>query len=393
MKIIEIGTGYTSIPAKMGAATEIVVEELTKAMVKKRLDVQIVDICDANRKETGLPIVEVKVPAKFTGADVQLGLMHKMKRVVYSILLSGKLKKIIKKNSDNIILHFHNQYNMFFFLILCSKKIKEKVFIAYTNHSYIWHDSWENIESTVKKRYFQEIYCMKKADIVYVLNEKAKGNIEEHLQISNKKVKLINNGVNTDIYYSFQEKEKQEAKRRHCLHDKKVFIQVGSVCERKGQLTALKLMLPFMKNSEDIIFAYAGGIISADYQEEIIKLAKENKIEQQVRYMGELRPGKELNEFYNLAEAMIFPSKAEGFSLVILEAMSSGVPVFISNNLQFKLAQHCIRFADSTDFEEKIQNLVLDINQQKELSNKTRNTVLEEYSWDKVTEEYLSCWN
>ena len=33
MKIYEIGTGYTSIPAKMGAATEIVVEELTKSFI------------------------------------------------------------------------------------------------------------------------------------------------------------------------------------------------------------------------------------------------------------------------------------------------------------------------------------------------------------------------
>ena len=31
MKIIEVGTGYTSIPANMGAATEIVVEELVKS--------------------------------------------------------------------------------------------------------------------------------------------------------------------------------------------------------------------------------------------------------------------------------------------------------------------------------------------------------------------------
>ena len=44
MKIYEIGTGYTPIPAKMGAATEIVVEELAKSFQKKGKDVTILDI-------------------------------------------------------------------------------------------------------------------------------------------------------------------------------------------------------------------------------------------------------------------------------------------------------------------------------------------------------------
>lgn len=44
MKVFEIGTGYTSIPARMGAATEIVVAELTTSMMKIGEDVTIIDI-------------------------------------------------------------------------------------------------------------------------------------------------------------------------------------------------------------------------------------------------------------------------------------------------------------------------------------------------------------
>ena len=39
MKIYELGTGYTSIPAKVAAATESVVEELTKAFLQMNIDV------------------------------------------------------------------------------------------------------------------------------------------------------------------------------------------------------------------------------------------------------------------------------------------------------------------------------------------------------------------
>ena len=58
MKIFEIGTGYTSVPARMGAATEIVVAELTTSMRKLGEDVTIVDIKDKNRMPTRLPITE-----------------------------------------------------------------------------------------------------------------------------------------------------------------------------------------------------------------------------------------------------------------------------------------------------------------------------------------------
>ena len=111
MKIYEIGTGYTPIPAKMGAATEIVVEELAKSFQKKGKDVTILDIKADDRLRNNLPIIEVNVPDKFTSTDVQLGIMHKLKRVVYSISLAQSLKKIIKRSNEKIVLHFHNQYN------------------------------------------------------------------------------------------------------------------------------------------------------------------------------------------------------------------------------------------------------------------------------------------
>ena len=64
MKIYEIATGYTPIPAQMGAATEIVVEELTRSFLKNGENVEIIDIKAKERAKTDLPISEVKVPAK-----------------------------------------------------------------------------------------------------------------------------------------------------------------------------------------------------------------------------------------------------------------------------------------------------------------------------------------
>lgn len=392
MKIYEIGTGYTPIPAIMGAATEIVVEELTKSFYNKKKDVTIIDIKSDNRVKTDLPIIEVSVPKKFTGTDTQLGIMHKLKRVVYSISLAKTLRSILKKSKYKVVFHFHNQYNLFFFLKLTSESLRRKCFIAYTNHSYIWHGEWNEIKDTVNKRYFQEIYSMKHADRVYVLNEKTKETLIKYIGLDSQKVQMIDNGVNIDVYSPMDEADVDAFKYKCGLEGKKVFLQIGSVCDRKNQLGAIELLLPLLKENKDSVFVYAGGIISEEYQNEIIGFSKKNGIGEQVKYMGELKPGAELNKYYNLADVMVFPSKSEGFSLVIIESMAAGVPVIINEKLEFRLADKCLKYTNESDFIATLKDNILDDEKRIELAKEVRQAVVENYSWDKIAKDYFNSW-
>lgn len=394
MRIFEIGTGYTSIPAKMGAATEIVVEELTKSIMKSKHYVTIIDIKDKKRVTTQLPIIEVYMPYFLISTDTKLGIIHKAKRVLYSISLTYKICHLLfKQQQDNIILHFHNQYNLYFFLKLVPVKIRKKTTIAYTNHSYIWQNSWDQIKNIVHKRYFQEIYCCQHADKVFVLNEKTQKHLVNHLKVDIHKIHLIANGVNTNVYYPLNEtKLKRIANSLH-VENKHVFFQAGSICERKNQLTAIKLLLPLMKNDESIIYLYAGGIISLEYKKAIDNFVSDNNISKQVIYVGEVQPGEKLNEFYNIAKAFIFPSTSEGFSLVILEAMAAGTPVFIDANSDLKVpnenGQGCICYSNEKDFEKKII-MILDENKRKYHSLQARSCIEKNYSWDIVANNYLN---
>lgn len=389
MKIYEIGTGYTPIPAQMGAATEIVVEELTRSFLKLNQNVEIIDIADENRVKNDLPIIEVKVPSVFTKSDVSLGIMHKLKRVTYSVALAQKLKKILKNTNEETVLHFHNQYNLFFFLKLVPEKYRKKAKIVYTVHSYIWGTEWEQIKEIVKKRYFQEVFCVKNADAVFVLNDMTQHNLVEKIGVEKSKTLLINNGVNTAVYSPIEDKTNTEIINKYGLKDKKVFIQVGSVCERKNQLTAIKMLSPMMKQDKSIVFCYAGAVISQEYQETIAEYSKANNINDQVIYCGELTPGKQLNDFYNMGLAMICPTTAEGFSLVILEAMSAGVPVLINEQLKFALSKKCLRYKDSEEFANIISNHILSKADRNALSKNVREVILSEYSWDEIARQYI----
>lgn len=388
MRIYEIGTGYTPVPAQMGAATEIVVEELTRSFLKNGEDATIIDIKAPKRAKTDLPIMEVSVPSVFTSTDVSLGIMHKLKRVVYSLSLAKKLKGILKNADEKVVLHFHNQYNLFFFLKLTSKKLLNKATIAYTVHSYIWGTEWEKIEKTVKRKYFQEVFCVKHADKVLVLNDITIDHFVNRLGVQKEKIGKVQNGVNTQKYSRLSKEEVDNFKKEQSLEDKKIIFQVGSVCERKNQLGALKLMAEFLKQNPDVCYLYAGGIIDAEYQLSITEFAKQSGIEDRVIYLGELAPGDELNRYYNAAVCSIFPSNLESFGLVVIEAISAGTPVLVGGKLMFKLDGGYSEYSDEEEFIAKLQGFTNDDKTEVDYSK-----FAQYYSWDKVAEQHINIFS
>lgn len=380
MKIYEIGTGYTPIPARVAAATESVVEELTKALIGLGAEVQILDISAAERAAHNLPITEVKVPPVFAGGDVSLGIMHKLKRVVYSVALALKLKKLLKCETERVVLHFHNQYNLFFFLKLVPARLRCKATLAYTNHNGMWSLPWDGVQATLHRRYFQEIEAMKQADIIFVLNDRMQHNIVHHLGIPAERVLVINNGVNTEVYRPLPDEDNLKAKAMFGLENKKVILQVGSVYENKGQARSVELLAPLLLRDSDTVFAFVGEIVSQEYFDKVQQAAAALGVAEQVRYLGAVSPGSEMNILYNIATATIFASQYEGFPLVCIESLAAGVPVVLCTDTVTALGGGCVQNID-----EALANA--------DLRAAARANALASYSWVSVARDYLSGFN
>lgn len=385
MKIYEIGTGYTSIPAQVAAATESVVEELTKALLELGAEVQILDISAAERAPHNLPITEVKVPPFFTRGDVSLGLMHKVKRVIYSIALALKLKKLLAGEAAGAVLHFHNQYNLFFFLKLVPERLRRRASIVYTNHNGLWSLPWDEVCTTLQKRYFQEVAAMKQADVIFVLNSKMQHNVVTHLGIPPERVRVISNGVNTRLYCPLNDADKSEIRSSYGLQNKRVILQVGSVNENKGQGRALSLLAPLLKSNSNLVYAYAGEIVSQQYFDEVQQLAAALGVAEQVRYLGAVSPGAQMNALYNVAQATVFASRYEGFPLVCIESLSAGVPVVLCTDTVDKMGG-CID-CNADNIADKLPP-VLDDNSA--LSMAARDSAVANYGWGRIARDYLS---
>ena len=96
---------------------------------------------------------------------------------------------------------------------------------------------------------------------------------------------------------------------------------VGSI----GQLKGIKYLLDAFAGwaPADAELALCGNmLLSADLQARYAGLYRHE------RY----RPHQDLSALYRSADVVVFPSLADGFGLVVLEAMASGVPVIASAN-------------------------------------------------------------
>ena len=376
MKVYEIATGYTPIPARRGAATEIVVENLTRGLLGLGIPTEILDQKVLCRQDCGLPIREVPVPRWLGDADTSLGLRHKLRRVVYSLCLATQLEKLLKSEKHPTVLHFHNQYNLFFFLLFTSRRLRRKALIAYTNHSGIWRLPWAQIRGTIARRYFQEALAMKAADLVFVLNEETKENLTAHLAIPEERILTVRNGVDVDIFHPLTPEQREENLEKLGLAGKTVILQAGSVCENKGQLRTLETLAPMLKEREDLVFAYVGAVVEEDYRATVEEKARQLNLADRVRWLGAAAPGAEMNRLYDLAAVTVLSSRYEGFPLVAAEALAAGAPVVTP----FPIGPGCA---------ESVEEALL---HREELSKAGLAFARQELTWAAVARDYAKTW-
>lgn len=106
---------------------------------------------------------------------------------------------------------------------------------------------------------------------------------------------------------------------------------VGTIERRKGLdylINALNIL-----NQKNISFYcnIVGKIIEDDYYTELFSSIKQFGLEEKVAFCGRVED-KQLSEYYNNASCFVFPSLLEGYGMVMLEAMSYGIPVVAFNN-------------------------------------------------------------
>lgn len=191
---------------------------------------------------------------------------------------------------------------------------------------------------------------------------------------------VIPNGVDTEVF-----RPSTNVKTENNVN----ILFVSRLIERKG----LQHIIPLLKNiqqesNKKVCLTVVGD---GPYKDKLERLIAEKQVSNMVMFEG-VKKGQELVEQYQKGDIFILPSSNEGMPNVVLEAMSSGLPV-IMTPCQGSRELICNNGYISTvnEFYDKLMILVMDDKLRKRFGENGRNLAIEKFSWANSTESYLEC--
>jgi phosphatidyl-myo-inositol dimannoside synthase len=117
---------------------------------------------------------------------------------------------------------------------------------------------------------------------------------------------------------------------RHATDGKKVLMTVSRLAssERyKGHDRVIRILPRLLRQHPDTIYLIVGG---GDDRPRLESLARECGVVKNVQFTGFV-PVQELPDYFRLADVFVMPSTGEGFGIVFLQAMATGVRVIAGN--------------------------------------------------------------
>lgn len=200
--------------------------------------------------------------------------------------------------------------------------------------------------------------------------------------------KMVPNGVDPSLFMSDRVRRSETRKTLGIPEDAPVLITVSALQGRKGIEKVLDVVGHLKQSMPDIRYILCGDGNDKDRQAFRAKVAALG-IVPNVHFMGNQ---KDVSGFYNAADLFVFLPEFEGFGIVALEAMASGLPLIVSQGSAFPeiLAEGGGVMVDPdvpADIARTIHVLLQDREQRLLMGAAGRAVVEKKYSWDAVASQ------
>lgn len=215
---------------------------------------------------------------------------------------------------------------------------------------------------------------IKSSNVITTVSVPVKKELEEYYSLKN--VFITENGVNEKKFFPSFERENG------------YILYVGRLSYSKGLFELLDTAKQV--DDPDIKFYIVG---TGELEKKIRESIKKENLGMKVKLLGNLKHD-ELVNIYQKASIFLFLSYYEGFPTVVLEAMSSGLPVVVSDIEAHKSFIEngkngiLVKKGSSKDAAEKINILLNDVNLRAELGSNARKTVEEKFTWDRISQNF-----
>ncbi|HTN77357.1 MAG TPA: glycosyltransferase family 1 protein [Pirellulaceae bacterium] len=174
----------------------------------------------------------------------------------------------------------------------------------------------EKDDLSIRRRLQQLQLKVDRATAITAISRFVADEVAEHLELRDKSVEVIYCGVALESTQSTQ--------RPAFLPEGPFVFTLGDINPKKN----FHVLLDFIDRLPNVRLVIAGNKRSV-YAQSIEKQIRDRQLEQRVLLPGKIPDG-ERSWLYQNCQALLFPSKTEGFGLPVVEAMSWGRPVFVS---------------------------------------------------------------
>lgn len=263
------------------------------------------------------------------------------------------------------------------------------------------HDIIELIDPQDTKARLLNKYLMSgitKADRIVAVSQYTKNSLQQYFGIPASDITVISNGVDEtyqEIPNYVSSIAYQELIRDFGLTDRSpLILSVGSEHPRKNMKTILRTISLLKKQFPNILLIKVGdaGLLSG--RKETLDTIDRLDLKANVKLVGSI-PTDRLNELYNVADALLFPSRHEGFGMPPLESMAAGCPVVCSNATSLPEVVGDAALMHETDdanaFSKSIVHLVTNEEFRITLIQKGKERA-KQFSWEKAAHDMLQVY-
>ncbi len=174
-------------------------------------------------------------------------------------------------------------------------------------------------------------------------------------------------------------------------HDFPYLLCVGEYRKYKNH-SSLIPMLTFIDKDIKLIFI---GKYSKEKQDTILKIAMKYNVENRLLFFSNVSEQIKI-ELYSNALALVHPSLAEGFGLPVIEAMSLGIPVIISNNTALPEVggevAHYWNHYDAEYMANILNKAIDDFYNNRELRTSQLIKQANKFSWSNAAQQYIDVY-
>jgi glycosyltransferase involved in cell wall biosynthesis len=234
------------------------------------------------------------------------------KNVLFSIYLNIFIHHLINKYHLDVI-HFHAGAGGIFIL----KKLKSKTIVTTHTNNYIFQ--YKRLGKFSKKLLSPLEKCTYQiADRILSVSSYVKKNLISDYKIPRFKIRVVPNGVNTDIFHPVS----------NDVHNLQDVLYVGRIDKRKGLGFLIDAVERLITDHPSIRLIVVG---KGAYVKEVKVYIQDKAVRNHIIFLG-WKDSRTLNQLYNEATVYVMPSIVEGFGMTLLEAMACGCPVIATDS-------------------------------------------------------------